>query len=57
VSGTHLTGVLNHWHYFTAEENMAVFKAILRDRGAWDIARLRRDGIPERAGVIWPPEE
>lgn len=56
VSGVHLTGVLNHWHYFTGEDNMEVFKAILRDRAAWDIARLRREGVPERAGVNWPAE-
>lgn len=56
VAGTHLTGVLNHWHYFTDAGNMDVFRAILRDRGAWDIARLRREGVPERAGVVWPPE-
>jgi hypothetical protein len=56
VSGVHLTGVLNHWHYFTDERNMDVFEAILRDRGAWAIARLRREGIPERAGVVWPQE-
>ncbi|WP_088255328.1 alpha/beta hydrolase [Fimbriiglobus ruber] len=56
VSGAHLTGVLNHWHYFTDEKNMQVFKAILRDRKAWDIARLRKEGIPEREGVIWPSE-
>ena len=56
VSGTHLTGVLNHWHYFTDLRNMEVFQAILRDRGAWDIARLRKERIPERAGVTWPAE-
>lgn len=56
VSGAHLTGVLNHWHYFTDERNMELYKAILRDRGAWGIARLRREGIPERAGAAWPPE-
>ncbi|OWK39863.1 hypothetical protein FRUB_05753 [Fimbriiglobus ruber] len=56
VSGTHLTGVLNHWHYFTDERNMRVFHAILRDRRTWDVARLRKEGIPERSGVIWPPE-
>lgn len=49
MSGVHLTGLLNHWHYFTAEGNMALFRAVVRDRAAWEIARLRRAGIPE-----WP---
>ena len=47
VSGADLTGVLNHWHYFSDERNMALFRAIVRDRAAWDIATLRRAGIPE----------
>jgi len=56
VEGVHLTGVLNHWHYFTGARNMELFRAVLRDRAAWDIARLRRDRIPERCGVTWPAE-
>ena len=46
VSGAHLTGVLNHWHYFTSPENMELFRAIVRDRAAWDISTLRRNHIP-----------
>ena len=56
VSGTHLTGVLNHWHYFTSPENMEMLRAILRDRAAWEIAKLRRMKIPERTGATWPKE-
>ena len=57
VEGVHLTGVLNHWHYFTGAGNMEVFRAILRDREAWAIARLREQRIPERGGVTWPAED
>jgi hypothetical protein len=49
VSGAHLTGLLNHWHYFSGPENMVVYAAILRDRAAWDIPRLRREKVPEAA--------
>ena len=50
VSGAHLTGVLNHWHYFSDAGNLAVFRAIFRDRAAWGIAALRRAGVPEPPG-------
>ena len=47
VSGTHLTGLLNHWHYFSSPDNMQLFAAILRDRPTWELAKLRREKIPE----------
>lgn len=46
VAGAAALGILNHWYYFDAG-NMALYAAILRDRAAWEIDRLRRENIPE----------
>jgi pimeloyl-ACP methyl ester carboxylesterase len=47
VEGSPTPGWLNHWHYFTDAANMAIYKAIFRQRDEWTIARLRADGVPE----------
>ncbi len=50
VTGDNETGVLtvaDHWIHFTWPGNMAVYRAILRDRGAWEIADLKQEAPAE----------
>ncbi len=46
VTGDNPSSVWDHWYYFTDPGNMAVYKAILRDRENWDISTLLAEGIP-----------
>jgi hypothetical protein len=56
VAATHHLGIFNHWFYFTNEDNMKVYKAILHERDAWEIKSLRKAGIPDRVGIEKMPE-
>ena len=47
VSGDQPGNVWDHWYYFTYRGNMRAYAAILRDRSAWELGRLRLDGVPE----------
>ncbi len=43
VTGDNPESVWDHWYYYTDHGNMALYRAILRDRGNWNIPDLRRD--------------
>lgn len=38
--------VWDHWYYYTHEPNCRLYKAILRQRAAWEIPALMASGIP-----------
>lgn len=48
VTGDNPSAVWDHWYYYTDRNNMALYRAILRDRNTWDIPKLRQAGIPDR---------
>ena len=39
--------IWDHWYYYTYRPNMAVYRAILRDRANWTLPQLRAAGIKE----------
>ncbi len=58
ISGDQPGTVWDHWYYYTHRGNMELYKEILRDRDAWDIAELRRKKgnrkpIPEGVAHGW----
>lgn len=55
ISGDRPDNIWDHWYYYTFRGNMAVYRAILREREAWAIARLRDAGVPEGVSKGWSP--
>ncbi len=53
IAGDRPGNVWDHWYYYTYRGNMKLYRKILRDRSAWDIARLREDGIPDGVSKRW----
>ncbi len=53
IAGDRPGNVWDHWYYYTYRGNMALYRNILRDRPTWDIAQLRRDGIPDGVSKRW----
>jgi hypothetical protein len=47
VSGDQPGAIWDHWYYYTYRGNMAFYRDLLRNRGLWDIAALRAEGIPD----------
>ncbi len=39
--------IWDHWYYYTFRPNMAVYRAILRDRVNWTLPQLRTAGVKE----------
>ncbi len=54
ISGDRPGNVWDHWYYYTFRGNLALYRAILRNRDTWTLAALRKgdDRIPE--GVRTP---
>lgn len=47
ISGDNPDSVWDHWYYYTHRGNMAVYRDILRNPGAWDIEDLRAQRIAD----------
>ncbi len=48
VTGDNPAAVWDHWYYYTDPGNMALYRAILRDRAQWVIPELRQGGEADR---------
>ena len=47
VAGDEPGAVWDHWYYYTYPGNMDFYRSILRQRGLWNLGRLRNGDVPD----------